>query len=95
MTDSKTTSYIFAINMTLFNEWGWFENRGYLPPMPGSLEEPECFNHRTNRWEAHLLVSEPEAWEFQEAWNALGMDAGACLHLEGLEDIRLFLDQIV
>jgi len=82
--------YALAIPATLFEEWGWFEYRGYLPPLPGEVwrevegsEEPFmiCF------------LGEGDALVFREQWWALGEARGTCV--AGLWHILDFLEEIV
>lgn len=85
-------TYTLQITTELFEEWGFFEARGYLPAMPGTLEDDCCWNHRNGRWEAHLTLTEAQADEFRDACEALGEAFGTCVH--PLRDITDFLYDI-
>lgn len=93
MTD-KPTVFIFQMSAELFEEWGFFEARGYLPPMPGTLEDDCCFNHRNERWEAHLTLTEEEADAFAEACRDLGHNFAACMRRDLRRDIVDFLYEV-
>ena len=80
------TSYAYTLTLpsSLFNYWGWFEQRGYLPEMPGTLitEDEEAD-------EMSLGLAEHEAWEFNEACDALGEGYGSCVaNLDWIERFR-------
>lgn len=86
--------YTLAIPETLFEEWGWFENRGYLPPLPGEVWQEAAEGGSLGIEPYRLcLLSEAEAWDFGEAWIALGEAAGACV--ADVQSILDFLEEIV
>ena len=87
MTDTTTDFIIFQISRDLFDAWDWFEHRGYLPPMPGTLQEEMTFNHREGRWEAHLIVTAAEIEEFSHEAYEMGGDFGSCVRSSDLRDI--------
>ena len=80
-----TTShaYILTIPRSLFDNWGWFEHRGYLPQLPGDL-----LTESEDAPEVSLGLSESEAWEFSQACADLGQDFGACVaDMSGILDL--------
>ena len=80
-----TTShaYILTIPRSLFDNWGWFEHRGYLPQLPGDL-----LTESEDAPEVSLGLSESEAWEFSQACDDLGQDFGTCVaDMSGILDL--------
>jgi len=87
-------TYILQIDADLFDNWGFFEARGYLPAMPGTLEDSCAWNAGMCRWEAHFTLTEAEADEFAEACEALGEAFGACIAPDHLRDLTDFLYEV-
>ena len=90
-------AYEWPIPAYLIEDWGWFESRGYLPAMPGTLVETDLDG--VGRYVAYSLeVSEHEAWEFSEAcWR---LEEGfltflTCASPPVVRAVRGWLDQIV
>ena len=80
-----TTSHAYTLTIprSLFDDWGFFEHRGYLPQLPGDL-----LTESEDSPEVSLGLSEPEAWEFTEACDDLGQDFGACVaDMSGILDL--------
>jgi hypothetical protein len=79
-------AYTLTIPRNLFDDWGFFEYRGYLPALPGEL---------ITEWreEVTLGLTEPEAWEFSQACENLGEGFLACV--ADPSPILDFLDSIV
>ena len=62
------TPYTLTLPDSLSQEWGWFEQRGYLPSMPGTLQD-----------DGSLALTEPEAWNFQQECEELGEAFLSCV----------------
>jgi len=81
-------AYTLTIPGRLFHAWGWLEHRGYLPEMPGTLltddEEAD---------EISLGLAEHEAWEFNDACDALGEGYGSCV--ADLSTIERFREEVI
>jgi len=80
-----TTSYAYTLTIprSLFDDWGFFEYRGYLPQLPGDL-----LTESEDSPEVSLGLSESEAWEFSQACDDLGQDLGACVaDMSGIQDL--------
>ena len=84
-----TTSHAYTLTIprSLFNDWGFFEHRGYLPQLPGDY-------YRIRGFVGSILgLSESEAWEFTEACDDLGQDFGACVaDMSGILDLLGSID---
>ena len=86
--------YEFNLPAFLLEDWGWFQSRGYLPAMPGTLVETDLDG--AGRYVAYSLeVSEFEAWEFSEACGCLGQDFLACASPQVADTVRGWLEQVV
>ena len=94
-------AYKLTITKGLWDNWGWFETRGYLPKLPGILlgtmdtltAAEECL--LPNEIEYTLGMQEHEAWEFDDACKDLGDDFGTCLGKRDLRMLQAFRDEIV
>ena len=87
-------TYILQIDADLFDEWGLLESWGYLPAMPGTLEDSRAWNAGMQRWEAHFTLTEAEADAFAEACEDLGEAFGSCIKPSLLCDLHDFLYEI-
>ena len=85
--------YALAIPETLFEEWGWFENRGYLPPLPGEVWREMELVEGSEEPFMICFLGEGDALVFREQWWALGEARGTCV--ADLEHILKFLEGIV
>lgn len=83
-----THTYTLTIPRTLYENWGWFEYRGYLPDLPGEL-----LTESEDSPTVSLGVTEPEAWQFHDSSEELGEGFLACVAEP--EGIIQFLDSIV
>ena len=96
-----TYAYTMTISKGLWDNWEWFEVRGYLPAMPGILIDTMGVDYPgqdcllPNEIEYTQGVQEHEAWEFEEACKELGEDYGTCLGKRDLGMIEDFRAQIV
>ena len=79
-------AYTLTIPRSLFEEWGWFEYRGYLPEMPGEL-----LTEGDDSPMVSLGLTEPEAWEFADA----AEEEGFCSCVADPEGIMRLLTEIV
>jgi hypothetical protein len=79
-------AYTLTISRGLYDDWGFFEDRGYLPAIPGEL---------LTEWREEVTfgVTEPEAWQFREDAESLGEGFLACV--ADPSPILDFLDSIV
>ena len=86
--------YDFNLPTALLDNWSEFENKGYLPEMPGELVETDLdWTGATVVYS--LQVPEHEAWEFKEAVEELGDAFGAIMSDDLKATIYGWLDQVV
>ena len=84
-------AYKLTIVKGLWDNWHWFESRGYLPRLPGILlgTVDTWGTDLPNETEYTLGMQEHEAWEFDDACKELGEDYATCL---GKRDIGMLED---
>ena len=85
-----TTSHAYTLTIprSLFEDWGFFEHRGYLPQLPGDL-----LTESEDSSEVSLGLSESEAWIFSQACDDLGVGFGTCV--PDMSGILYLLESIV
>ena len=86
-----TMTYTLQLDRELATNWGWFEGRGYLPAMPGTLVDFGAYNRRLRRFEWHLTLTEAEADAFRWECEVLGEAFGAGVAPDHLRDLTDFL----